>query len=222
MAKFLIVGACLASATAGAVAGYKFAERRLMEEFEEAVEIERRAIARTYAARQPYASPQEAVDALVSPDRVQGSVDEDQPREPVAYHKIKPSSIEHVEEEVVELPEPVQEQNIFDTAVEEPKIFVISQLEFEHGTGENENVSLTWYEEDKILADFQDEKFDDPEDVIGDAIHRFGQDSGDPDTVYVRNNKINIDYDISRHPGSYWRSVHNMEPPGPRHSKRGG
>lgn len=219
-------GAFLAGGLAGAVAGFKIAERRLMVEFDEAVEHERSSIAAMYAARQQYASPQEAVEQLMNVpevvEAVQSTIEAVSKKEPIAYHKIKPSSVQAKVEEKPEPPAPVQERNIFENTEAPPDIYVISQLEYEHGGADNEKLSLTWYVEDAVLADVSDETFDVPEDVVGDALGHFGRESGDENTVYVRNTKIDVDYEITRDPGSYWRSVHGMEPAPTRPSQNGG
>lgn len=218
-------GAFLAGGLVGAAVGFKLAERRLMGEFEEAVEHERSSIAAMYAARQPYASPQEAVEDLMNVPEVIEAVEstiEATSREPVAYHKIKPSSVQVQQEEKPEPPAPVQEKNIFEDQTEPPEIYVISQLEYEHGGGDNEKASLMWYVEDSVLADVSDDTFDVPEDVVGNCLNHFGLESDDKNTVYVRNTKIAVDYEITRDPGSYWRSVHGMEPAEARPSQNGG
>lgn len=219
-------GAFLAGGIVGAVAGFKFAERRLMDEFNEAVEQERSSIAAMYAARQPYASPQEALDELVNDPTVveatKSMVEAMGNKEPIAYHKIKPSSVQAKPVEEVETPDPIQEMNIFEQNQEPNEIHVIPQLEFEHGGEEFQKVSLTYYVEDKVLADQTDDTFDVVEDIIGDGVLHFGRESNDENVVYIRNARISVDYEVTRDPGSYWRTVHGMEPAEPRPSQNGG
>lgn len=213
MNKSLFAVVFLSGGAIGAFAGYKLALRGLRGEFEEALEVETSAIAARYAARQKYASPQDAVDALSMPAEVTEIIEEYQgKKEPVAYHKITPSKVQAAEKAEVVKPEPVVEENIFDKPIELGPIYVIPQLEYEVGGGDNQKVNLTWYVEDSVLADFDDQIYQVPADLIGDALDRFGEGNDDPEVVYIRNTKIDIDYELVRDPGSYWRSRHGMEP----------
>lgn len=205
----------LSGGAVGTYLGFKIAERRMMGEFEEAVEHEKATLARIYAAKQQYATPQAAVDALVVPEEIQEILETYtgvEKKEPTAYHKIKPSTVQKAEQEEEEKPEPVLESNIFDNPVDPGPIFVISELEYEHGETNNQKALLTYYAEDGVLAEFDDDVVNNPEDVIGDALNRFGEMSESPDYVHVRNMKIDMDYVIARESGSYWRDVHGMEP----------
>lgn len=216
MNKPLFALVFLSGGAVGAFAGYKLAERNMMAEFEEAVELETNAIRARYVARQAYASPQEAVNALSQvPEAIQETmaVYAGGQKEPVAYHRIKPSSVQAAEKEEEIKPEPIVEENIFDKPVERGPIYVISELEYEHErVEENGKVDMTYYVEDDVLVDFADDLYPKPEDAIGDALHRFGEKTEDPDQVFVRNTNTSMDYVIRRDPGSYWRSVHGMEP----------
>ena len=83
--------------------------------------------------------------------------------------------------------------------MDEPR--VISPDEF--GELEYDTVSLTYYE-DGVLADDMDESISDIEDLIGnDALNHFGDNEDDPDAVYVRNDRMKIDYEILRDPRPY-------------------
>ena len=76
--------------------------------------------------------------------------------------------------------------------VEKP--YVITRQEFdEFGY---DVISLTYYA-DGVLADDADEIIDDIDDIVGvEALTRFGEDPEDPDSVYVRNDRLKCDYEI--------------------------
>jgi predicted ATPase with chaperone activity len=73
--------------------------------------------------------------------------------------------------------------------------YVISLEQFSEGALESD--TLYYYEEDDTLADTQEEQISDYVDLIGeDVLDRFGEKSEDPDIVYVRNEKMGIDYEV--------------------------
>lgn len=88
--------------------------------------------------------------------------------------------------------------------------------------GYNE-VTLTYYVADDVLCDERDEVVD-PErrdDMVGEAnLDRFGHGSNDPNIVYIRNDNLEILYEIVRSPNSYAEEVHGL--PGDTHIQHGG
>jgi hypothetical protein len=221
-------GVFLAGGILGSVVGFKLAERRLMREFDEAVaEVtakERSAARRMYAAKQPFPSPEEAVERLV-PAEVEEILDDyrsQEPREQVAYHKIKTSQIEVEKAAAVEKPPPVVEENIFAINEEPGEIVVISQAEYENEESGYMQGTMTFYAEDRVLADADDERIEDVLGTVGElALDRFGHLTEHANHVYVRNNHLRLEFEIVRDSGSYWRSVHQMEPVTDRPSQGG-
>jgi hypothetical protein len=61
--------------------------------------------------------------------------------------------------------------------------------------------TLTWYEGDQVLVDERDMPLSNPPSFIGNPT--FGHGSGDPNVVYVRNEKFQAEYEVLRDPGSY-------------------
>lgn len=80
--------------------------------------------------------------------------------------------------------------------------YVISQEEFFENEPDNEQTQLVYYEEDGVLADTSDKPVD--EAIVGpDNLERFGHGSNDPNIVYVRNEKMELDFEILRAEGKY-------------------
>lgn len=81
----------------------------------------------------------------------------------------------------------------------------------------NDKVSLTYYQDDDVLIDEDEEIITNVYDIIGnEALTSFGKYSADPDIVYVRNDRLGIDYEIVRLYKSYQVTVLGMkeeEPP---------
>lgn len=74
-------------------------------------------------------------------------------------------------------------------------------------------VSLTYFEADDVLCGDHDEAIDPDRRhrIIGEKnLERFGHGSNDPDVVYVRNDDLQIVYEISRSDGAYVTEVHGL------------
>lgn len=67
--------------------------------------------------------------------------------------------------------------------------------------GYDSQSTLTWYEGDRVLTDSHDVPIYNAQQVAGEL--RFGHGSGDQNVVYVRNEKLQAEYEILRDPGSY-------------------
>lgn len=122
----------------------------------------------------------------------------------------------------------VRTRNIFrDTPVEELPVwnaqeelkrrnqerpYVVHRDEV-HATDGYDSVSMTYYVGDDVLCNERDEVIDpaDREDLVGEAnLDRFGHGSGDPSIVYIRNDNLEILYELVRSPNSYAEEVHGF------------
>lgn len=74
-----------------------------------------------------------------------------------------------------------------------------------------EKISITYYEGDDVLADERDMPIDDEDSIVGrDNLERFGWESKDKNTVYVRNDKMEIFWEIARSEQAYTDMVAGM------------
>lgn len=87
--------------------------------------------------------------------------------------------------------------------------YVIHRDEFFNEETGYRQTTLTWYDGDKILADEQDVPIYGPEKIVGSL--RFGHGSGDADVVYIRNEKMSAEYEITRHTGSFQTEVMGIQ-----------
>ena len=195
--QWLIVGGtALVSGAAGVIGGFLYAKKTLVEGFTEILNAEIDEVREHYRARSPmksYASPQEAAEALLSP-QVFESVFKDLG-------------------EVVETEEE-EEVNVFDNQ-EDPQNgepYVISVDEFTINDSGNRQVSVTYYLGDNVLADEQDEPITPIEKFIGQGSPPFGRLSRDRNIVYIRNNRINTDFEIAKSEGLYSEEVLGFQP----------
>lgn len=82
--------------------------------------------------------------------------------------------------------------------------YIISEEEFLENETDYEQTSLTYFTGDDTLADEADQAVEDIETVIGsEHLGMFGQGTTDSNTVYVRNDKLTTDYEVTRATGSY-------------------
>jgi hypothetical protein len=86
-------------------------------------------------------------------------------------------------------------------------IYVITTEQFNEERLEFDKSTISFYEDDETLADENEEIISDVVSVVGDALERFGEDSGDPEIVYVRNERMSIDYEVVRFSKSYKETV---------------
>lgn len=92
----------------------------------------------------------------------------------------------------------------------EEEIFTVSEEEME--TYDNfEGIDLTYYAEDDILCDDQEQVIEDPEAIIGDALTKFGVKFGYPNTVYVINKRVRAIFEVLMVEGSYQEIVLGMK-----------
>lgn len=93
--------------------------------------------------------------------------------------------------------------------------FIITRTDF-HEAGEetgNQKVGITYYMGDGILADDKDVPIRDSAAIVGtDFLAGFGS-ADDPDIVYVRNNRVRIDFEIVRSLDGYAEHVLNYGKP---------
>ena len=90
--------------------------------------------------------------------------------------------------------------------------YVISPLKFAEEDEDYEVVSLI-YHADGILVDDMGELIEDVEGTVGlEFPEHFGEYTEDPDTVYVRNERLMIDYEIQRDLDTYPESKNNLNP----------
>lgn len=90
--------------------------------------------------------------------------------------------------------------------------YVISHDEFMENETDYQQPSLTYYAEDKVLADERDEPIEDVDKTVGEEnLHKFGYGSKDSRRVYVRNPVLELEFEIELNTGSFARDVWGLE-----------
>lgn len=127
------------------------------------------------------------------------------------------------EEEYPEEDEEIEaELDSFDKArVRNDDPYIITIDDYNTTNSHYDKITVTYYSEDDVLADENEEIISDPNSIIGeDALLNFGEGSDDADIVYVRNEKIAVDYEVIRVYKSYSRDILGIDDESIRPVKR--
>lgn len=121
--------------------------------------------------------------------------------------------------------------NIFDTnsvdaikvsnTVRDPgRPYIISVTEFTDNDLDYGQNTISYYAGDNVLADERDQPIPDIEGVVGMRNLRFGDGSGDPNIVFVRNDALEVDFEICQSLGTYAEEVLGVAPPESRSQRQ--
>ncbi|UTN92058.1 hypothetical protein SEA_DARBY_53 [Arthrobacter phage Darby] len=144
-----------------------------------------------------------------------------------AYHKIprataNPETVEGLsevneslgytrkEDPVNEQPKPYQYLEA-DNGINTP--YVIPVQAYMDDESMFTQLTLTYYAGDKTLViEDSDEVVEDIDQTVGfENLTKFGEESGNDDTVYIRNEKREIEYEVLRDPGKYSHNVQGID-----------
>lgn len=229
--KVIVGSIVVISLTTGGYAGHQFAKNKLKTYYED-ISTKEIAEAKEFYGRL-YKSDEENNDPVKVLERLHGS-EEEEP-EIASYQTIVADGPYSAEEDLIVDSDIIVAQtvttekirptvsrkrhNIFDdnpngdfdydvevTFRTEDKPYIITHDEFFEGEKDYQQSTLTYFEEDDVLADERDQPV--PEDTVGeDHLTRFGFGSKDHNIVYVRNDELQIDFEINRSENSYAKEV---------------
>lgn len=204
---------------AGGLVGYQVAKRRLVPKYEAHLAEEIEAAKDFYkrvAKEGEYETPEKAARAL---NRYRGEEIRVIPEGGTI------TNTEDIQEEdsSEELMTVVEEKNVFvesksnaekfdyDAEManrESGKPYVITRDEFMQNETEYDQITLTYFAGDDVLTDDQDKPIENTNRVVGDAnLMKFGYGSKDNRVVYVRNDKMDSEFEIIKHDGKYSQEI---------------
>lgn len=109
------------------------------------------------------------------------------------------------------LPDPDEDLPPIDEP-DDVKPYLIRVGEWHEEYDKHAKISITYYAEDGKLADETDTPINDIGNTVGvQNLTRFGEGSEDDDLLYVRNSRLNIDYEITRDPRSFYQGVYGVD-----------
>jgi len=99
------------------------------------------------------------------------------------------------------------EEELLGRSPEHP--YVISKEEFDENEGEFDDIEVMYYLGDDVVTDETGKSpMDQSDEILGDDnLLRFGDGSGDPYIVYIRNDKFENDYCVVKNLGSFEEKV---------------
>lgn len=229
--KLVVGGLVVAALGVGAATTYFIMKKKLEAKFEERLGQEIAEAREFYAKRNKegeYSSPQELARHLVK-DRdskadirlVQNIARSYQSDDVAAAHE----TLENGTRSDVEVadpdasPEVSTAMNVFkqvenfdyETEIQnrtEEAPYIITYDEWSGNESEYDQSTLTYYEGDDILVDSTDQPIQETDDTVGDNnLLRFGHGSKDNNVVYIRNDRVELEWEVVRSPGKYSEEV---------------
>lgn len=190
----------------GGIAGFLIGKKVTSEKYESIIDIEIAAVKNHYADKASkvtktgdYSTPEKAAEKFgvtLNDYRPDDSQDETIAQDAIIEYE----------------PDDMPDISMLDRSDEAPYIITIDEYNEDHAH-DYDKLTLTYYEEDDVLADDDDSAVEDPDNLVGeDALTKFGQWSKDKNIVYVRNEDISTDFEIIRKAGSYAEIVHGLRP----------
>lgn len=248
--KALVAIASLTGVAVGVVLGFQIASKRVSKKWQEEADRQIEDVKNHYAAVQDKPSLADLASAYSDEEveaDLREAVDILEKQDYVSYDKVPvtteaPASVIEditITQAIVEAASADRDviRNIFESdnpetyfdfeeelkrREEKPdQPFVITKEEFDNNETDYEQSALTYYDGDDVLCDPNDKPVDDIEMVMGHAnVTRFGHGSGDPNVVYIRNNHLTLDFEVTFSEGKFAREVLGFEDGELQHSHR--
>ena len=90
--------------------------------------------------------------------------------------------------------------------------YIIHQDEWHLKESEYNQTAITYYAEDDILADEDDSILENRDELVGEEnLTKFGHGTDDFNILYIRNTRLELEYEVSRVPRSYEEEVLGLE-----------
>ena len=237
--QYGLVGYAIGAAT-GALIAWKLAYRKAERRYAEIADAEVAEMSEHYHAKVRSLEANREKGDLEDLVQERGYFTEDDERPPMAVtppDAVVEAASEGLSEETTRVPPPVPvapavtRRNLFRDA--EPTAAVMDSWDYEsekrrrspdtpyiiHYDERNEfeeygEETLNYYERDDVLCNERDEVIgegQERDELIGEGnLDRFGHGSNDPSIVYVRNDRVEMVYEIVRTPNSFAEEVHGF------------
>lgn len=215
---YLGLGAAfIGGAALGGVIGHQYAFKKFYAAYDQVLAEEVQKAKEFYANlhKAPYPTPADAVADLVPDVKLEEATTALR-----GYLGQEPAPMEDDEEEIVEVE--VVERNIFEDGdqlkirIEDrdrSKPYPVTVDEYMEVPDGFEDIQLTYYAGDNVLADDSDEPITDVDGIVGDMnLMMFGaSDPDQPNILLVRNDQKKMNVEVSYSPGKFSYEVLGLE-----------
>lgn len=235
---WLLAGVAVVSLAVGVAAGYYIAKKVLEPKYEKLAAQEIAEAKLFYASKHKqgdFATPEQVAEARgVTPDEpvvkeaviamvhykggsetVEDVSDQMNEEEPKKTERRLPRQVKNI---FTENPEPEKdgewsyEAELAGRSPDEP--YIIHHDEYMENEDEHNQVTVTYYDGDDVLVDERERPIPDVDETIGlEATKLFGHGSKDPNIVYVRNDRLDLDFEVVLSTGKYAEIVLGFEDP---------
>jgi hypothetical protein len=204
---FLIAGTGVGIAVGFGV-GYSIADRRLRTKYEKIAEQEVAEMREHYNKKLMASENKPSINELVKErysDEEQEAINEVEEAEEVEDKPVDAVASVVQERTTVNVFEADEWNYDRELASRVPGVpYIIHADEFQENEPQHTQVTVTYYQEDDVLADVRDEVVEDQDAAVGlGNLGKWGYGSNDQNVVYVRNEELALDYEIVRDRGSY-------------------
>jgi hypothetical protein len=234
--KYLAMGAVLAGVVIGSTATYLVVRKKLSAKYQAIANEEIESVKKHFAGARFQVDPKPPLEKLAEKAERDDALETVKQIKDASgyssYDKVPPTveaptSAPLVEQATVVEAEPegtIIEHNVFDS--EEPETyfneeeelirrrerpnepFVITSDEYDENDTDFQQITLAYYDGDDTLTDEVDTIVPDVDATVGvENMLRFGHGSGDPNVVYIRNPKLEADFEVTRSAGKYAKEV---------------
>lgn len=212
----VIASTAVFSLTVGAVGGYFFAKKQLIDAYQSLLEEEienTRAYYRQQSQTAGFETSFDAAKALLADETVVTVQDFQALARELGYAQIEDVEEAHkivqnifdAGEEPDEDPETIERE---EAARSDAEPYIISVEEYMHSETGYRQFTLTYFEGDDTLVDEHEKPVDEVARYVGDGnLSRFGHRSKNRNEVYIRNDKAELEFEVIRSQRSFTGDV---------------
>lgn len=213
----VVVGALIGGLVIGAVVSHIVTKTYLSVKYEEIIDRELEEAKNFYAKRlKKFESMQDDDDAVHIQEYVEVIVEEtDALDEAVKINSKSGYTSYHTvgkDDDLADITKTLTADDTFDHEAEERKRkkhqpYIVDYQTFYANDDEHHQQSLVYYSEDEVIVDEDDDVVQEWRAVLGHDNLRFGYGSEDSNAVYIRNDRLDSDYEVTLIRGNYHEIV---------------